>query len=143
MLDARQGEDIAILDVSGPLVIADYFVIATARNARHAAGLAQEVDYTLKHAGRLRRNISGAEGECPWVLLDFNEVVLHIFVGEAREFYGLENLWVDVPRVAFTPDPEAAARAQAEDEAAAPGRDADGSERRHLLRPEPPPSDAD
>ena len=141
MLDARQGEDIVILDVSGPLVIADYFVIATARNARHAAGMAQEVDFTLKHAGRLRRNISGAENECPWVLLDFNEVVLHVFVGEAREFYGLENLWADVPRVEFTPDPDAASRAPVEDDGADQGDTGGG--RRHLLRPEPLQPDGD
>jgi len=144
MLDARQGEDIAILDVSGPLVIADYFVIATARNHRHAAGMAQEIDFALKRSGKLRRNISGAAGDSPWVLLDFNEVVVHVFVGDAREFYDLDNLWADVPRLPFESDPSLHAGTDAESipggaAAAGPAGSPAGSGKgadRHMLQPQ-------
>lgn len=103
MIDEKQGTDIQILDVSAPLAIADFFVIATARNNRHAQGIARELDLTLKHRGMLRRNLAGLDGDSGWVLLDFDTVVVHVFAAKAREFYGLENLWADVPRVPFTP----------------------------------------
>ena len=103
MIDEKQGTDIAILDVSAPLAITDHFVIASARNSRHANALARSLDLTMKHQGRLRRNVAGLEGNSGWILLDFNTVVVHVFSPEAREFYALENLWADVPRIPFTP----------------------------------------
>lgn len=103
VIDERQGTEVAILDVTGPLVIADYFVVATVRNDRHGAALARELIATLKAGGHLRRNAAGLDSETGWVLLDFDEVVVHLFTEEAREFYDLENLWSDAPRVAFTP----------------------------------------
>lgn len=103
LLDERQGSDITILDVSGPLAIADFFVIATAKNLRHAQALSRDVAQTLKGTGLRRLNVAGVEGESGWMLLDFDEVVVHIFVASQREFYSLENLWADVPRVEFTP----------------------------------------
>ncbi|MCA8958335.1 MAG: ribosome silencing factor [Planctomycetes bacterium] len=103
IIDEKQGTDIRILDVSGPLGIADYFVIATARNNRHAQALGRELDLVMKHSGRLRRNMAGLTGDSGWVLLDFNSVVVHLFTAEARAFYALESLWADVPRVEFTP----------------------------------------
>ena len=102
-MEEKQGEDLCILDVSGPLVIADYFVIANARNTRHARAIASGVDYAMKQTGRLRRNAAGVTGESNWVLLDFDDVVVHIFQADARAFYDLENLWADVPRVAYEP----------------------------------------
>ncbi len=99
----KQGEDIEILDVSGPLVIADHFVIASARNARHARAIAGEVLRNMKRHGRFCRNNAGMDGEGSWVLLDFDDVVVHMFQAEARSFYDLEGLWADVPRLEFTP----------------------------------------
>ena len=57
----------------------------------------------MKQSGRLRRNAAGVEGESNWVLLDFDDVVVHVFQADARAFYDLENLWADVPRVAYVP----------------------------------------
>ncbi|MGC6488625.1 MAG: ribosome silencing factor [Planctomycetota bacterium] len=113
-LDQKQAADIRILDVSGPLVIADYFVVATVQSTRQAQSLAKELDMAHKAArGRRKRN-GGTEGEdTNWVLLDFNDIVVHLFLPDAREYYGLESLWADVPRLEFTPtaqpEPEAAA----------------------------------
>ncbi len=103
IIDERQGMDVSILDVTGPLVIADYFVVATVRNDRHGVALARELIGTLKGDGVPRRNAAGMDGETGWVLLDFDEVVVHLFVDESRDFYDLENLWSDAPRVDFTP----------------------------------------
>ena len=103
-LDQKQAADIRILDVSGPLVIADYFVVATVQSTRQAQSLAKELDMAHKAArGRRKRN-GGSEGDdTSWVLLDFNDIVVHLFLPEARDYYGLESLWADVPRLAFTP----------------------------------------
>lgn len=102
-LDSRQATDIRILDVSGPLAIADFFVIATARNRRHAQALANELSMSMKAQSCPRLNTAGLEGESGWVLLDFDEVVVHCFLEETREFYSLESLWADVPVLPFTP----------------------------------------
>ena len=103
LIDEKQGTDIAILDVSKPLAIVDFFVITTARNNRHANALARALGLTMKQQGVPRRNLAGLESESGWVLLDFNTVVVHVFSPEAREFYSLEILWADVPRIEFTP----------------------------------------
>ncbi len=109
-LDEKQAKDIVILDVSGPLVIADYFVIATVGSTRQGQALAKELDLESKATrGRRRRNTGGLETEeSNWVLLDFDDVVVHLFLPEARAYYALEDLWADVPRLSFTPAPPAA-----------------------------------
>lgn len=107
LLDEKQAKDIVVLDVSGPFVIADYFVIATVQSTRQGQALARELDLDSKaERGRRRRNTGGLEtGESNWVLLDFDDVVVHLFLPEAREYYALEALWADVPRVPFVPAP--------------------------------------
>jgi ribosome-associated protein len=109
-LDEKQAKDIVILDVSGPLVIADYFVIATVQSTRQCQSLARELDLEHKALkGRRRRNTGRLETEASnWVLLDFDDIVVHLFLPEARAYYSLEELWADVPRVPFTPAETAA-----------------------------------
>ena len=139
-LDLKQAVDIRILDVSGPLVIADYFVVATVQSTRQAQSLAKELDLAHKAArGRRKRN-GGSEGaDTSWVLLDFNDIVVHLFLPDARNYYGLESLWADVPRLEFTPtthpEPEAGA------EVRQPTLDGFGAFQ--PLAPEPAPEDAD
>ncbi len=109
-LDEQEAEDITILDVSGPLVIAEVFVVATVRSTRQAQAIARTIDQEVKDLrGRRRRNTGGLETEASnWVLLDFDDVVVHLFQPEARSYYGLEELWADVPRVPFTATAKAA-----------------------------------
>jgi len=96
-LDAK-AEDLVILDVRGLASFTDYFVIMSGRSSRHVQGLAE----TLEAAMRSKR-ISTAKAERikdgMWVLLDFGDVVVHIFYHEQRSFYDLEGLWHDAPRV--------------------------------------------
>jgi ribosome-associated protein len=108
-LDEKSAENITILDVSGPLVIAEVFVVATVHSTRQAQAIAREIDQEIKDLrGRRRRNTGGMETEeSNWVLLDFDDVVVHLFLPEARGYYGLEELWADVPRVPFIPAPKA------------------------------------
>ena len=101
-LDQKQAGDIVILDVSGPLVIADYFVVATVQSTRQGQALAKELDIEHKATrGRRRRNSGGMDTEdSNWVLLDFDDIVVHLFLPDSRTYYGLESLWADVPRAA-------------------------------------------
>lgn len=94
----KKAEDLVILDVRNLSSFTDYFVIMSGRSTRHVQGLAQAVDEAL---GSKRIKSANTEGldEGLWVLLDYNDVVVHIFYSETRGFYDLESLWRDAPRI--------------------------------------------
>lgn len=96
--DSKQGEDIVALDVSEPLPLTDVFVLVTGRNERNVQAIAAEVEEKMIEAGvkPLRRE-GRAEGR--WILIDFGDVIVHIFHEEERLFYSLERLWKDCPAV--------------------------------------------
>lgn len=94
--DAKQGEDIVALDVSGPIGIVDAFVMVTGRNERNVQAIADEIeDQMLASGSRTLRREGRDLGR--WILLDFGDVVAHVFHEEERLFYGLERLWHDCP----------------------------------------------
>jgi ribosome-associated protein len=98
----KKAEDLVVLDVRGVSSIADFFVIMSGRSTRHVQGLAQAVDEALRHKNVKDGNTEGlSEGH--WVLLDYNDVVVHIFYSEDRSFYDIEGLWHDAPRVEIAP----------------------------------------
>ncbi len=101
-LDAK-AEDLVILDVEGKSSFTDYFVIMNGRSTRHVQGLAEVIEGELRSK---RVKATHAEGlqEGMWVLLDFDEVVVHIFYYDQRSFYDLEGLWHDAKRI----EPESA-----------------------------------
>ena len=107
----KQARDIVILDVSEQLVITDLFVICSAPNERQVAAIVNEVEGRLRDLGAkpLRRE---GEREARWVLLDFVDVVVHVLHTEEREFYSLERLWKDCPRVPFTDADESERQAE-------------------------------
>ena len=94
--DSKQAEDIVALDVSGPLPLTDIFLLATGRNERNVVAIAGEIEDQLIEAGHkpLRRE-GRAEGR--WILLDFGDLVVHVFHEEDRMYYSLERLWKDCP----------------------------------------------
>lgn len=96
--DDKQAADLVLIDVSDLLALVDCFVIATARNDRHLKALADAVEETMRDRGvkPVRR-----EGpfESGWYLLDFGDVVCHLFTEEQRAYYTLERLWADVPHL--------------------------------------------
>lgn len=94
--DSKQGEDLVALDVSGPLPLTDVFLLVTGRNERNVVAIAGEIEDKLIEAGAkpLRRE-GRAEGR--WVLLDFGDLVVHVFHEEDRMYYSLERLWKDCP----------------------------------------------
>lgn len=96
--DAKGGEDLVALDVSGPLPLVDVFLIVTGRNERNVAAIADAVEEDLLEAGHRRVRREGRQ-ESRWVLLDFGDLVVHVFHEQERVFYGLERLWKDCPVV--------------------------------------------
>ncbi|MBN2848106.1 MAG: ribosome silencing factor [Coriobacteriia bacterium] len=97
----KKAEDIVVLDVVATLVITSYFVVATGRNDRQVRTIADEVEDTLRETAGIKPIGREGEREGRWVLLDFGEVVVHVFQPDEREFYRLEKLWADAPRVAL------------------------------------------
>ncbi|MFJ6652455.1 ribosome silencing factor [Microbacterium sp. NPDC091313] len=96
--DAKGGEDLVALDVSEPLPLVDIFLLVTGRNERNVAAIADAVEEQLLEAGHKRLRREGRQ-ESRWILLDFGDLVVHIFHEEERMFYGLERLWKDCPVV--------------------------------------------
>ncbi len=94
--DSKQAEDLVALDVSEPLPLTDIFLLATGRNERNVVAIASEIEDKLIEAGSkpLRRE-GRAEGR--WILLDFGDLVVHVFHEEDRLYYSLERLWKDCP----------------------------------------------
>lgn len=96
--DAKGGEDLVALDVSEPLPLVDIFLLVTGRNERNVAAIADEVEEKLLEAGHKRLRREGRQ-EARWVLLDFGDLVVHVFHEQERVYYGLERLWKDCPVV--------------------------------------------
>ena len=96
--DSKGGEDLVGLDVSLPLPLVDIFLLVTGRSERNVAAIADEIEDRLLEAGfkRLRRE---GRNEARWILLDFGDLVVHVFHEQERVFYGLERLWKDCPVV--------------------------------------------
>jgi len=94
----KQGSRIVILDVRDLIVITDYFVIASGATERQARTIVEEVEKACRDLSvkPVRRE---GDGEGIWVLLDFVDVVVHVFREEERDFYDLERLWSDAPTV--------------------------------------------
>ncbi len=88
----KQASDILLLDVRKVVSFADYFVIMSAESRRQMDALAEELAGEMKRAGASLHHKEGTTGS-GWVLLDFGDVILHLFATETREFYQLEELW--------------------------------------------------
>ena len=94
----KKAEDVALLSVGGLTSVADYFVLATAQSDRQVRAIAQFVAETMKHEGLQALSVEGADLS-HWMLLDYGNVVAHVFYEPAREYYDLDGLWADAPRV--------------------------------------------
>ena len=94
-LDTK-AEDLLVLDVRGLSSFTDYFVIMSGRSSRHVQGLAEAVEAELRSKRVSSKHAEGLQ-EGLWVLLDFGDLVVHIFYKEKRKFYDIEGLWHDAP----------------------------------------------
>lgn len=94
--------DVVLLSVGDLIAITDVFVIVTGTSRPHAQSLAENVEEKLRSLGRRPLREEGKR-EAEWVLLDYGDVVIHVFQPATRDFYGLERLWGDAPRIEWEP----------------------------------------
>ncbi len=93
-LEDKKAEDIRLLHIGELSEIADYFILATASNPNQMEALVDHVDEKMNQCGIEARNIEGSCRErSDWILMDYNDIVVHIFTREGREFYHLEKIW--------------------------------------------------
>jgi len=102
--DLNRGREIVVLDLRELTPVFDYFVLATGTSRRQLHAIAEEIDDTLKREFNDRR--LGVEGyaDSRWILLDYGDVVVHLFDEETRGYYDLEQLWAGAKRVPLDPD---------------------------------------
>ena len=96
--DSKRAEEIVALDLENVSLLADYFVIMQANSERQVKAIADEIEEKVAAAGVQVRDIEG-KNAANWVLLDFGDVVVHVFRTETRQFYNLEKLWAEAPLV--------------------------------------------
>lgn len=99
-LDEKQGKDIEVISVEGLTSVTDIVMLVTARSIKHAQALC---DFVLDNASRENIEYLAMEGykSGDWILVDLNDVLVHIFVGEVRGFYNLEGMWAEADRIEF------------------------------------------
>jgi ribosome-associated protein len=97
-LDSKRAEDIQVIKIGDLTILGDYFVIANGTSSTHTKTLADEVEYQLSEIGEEPRNIE-RDNSNNWIVLDYNDIVVHVFYKETRSFYNLENLWADGEKV--------------------------------------------
>ena len=93
-LEDKKGEEIKVIDISQVSVLADYFIIASGSNRSQVQALSDNVAEVLGRAGVDAKQVEGYE-TANWILLDFNDVIVHVFDQENRLFYDLERIWRD------------------------------------------------
>lgn len=94
VLDTKKAENIEVLGIRDLTVLADYFVIANGTSTTHTKTLADEVEFQLSQAGVKPARTEGHNGS-NWIIIDYSDIIVHIFYKETREFYQLERLWAD------------------------------------------------
>lgn len=92
-LDDKKAFDIQVIDIGDLSILGDFLVIATGTSTTHVNALADEVEFKLSEKGLEPSHIEGRN--TPWVLLDYGDMMVHVFMKDARNFYALERLWSD------------------------------------------------
>ena len=98
VLDSKKAKDIRAIRIGDLTILGEYFVIATGTSSTQVKMLADEVDYQLGEKGVQPHRVEGYHSE-NWIILDYTDVIAHIFHEDTREFYDLERLWADGEKV--------------------------------------------
>jgi len=101
--DHRGGKDLVLLDVSAILTICDAFVITSASNTRLVAAIADEIETQVAERFGIRPTAVEGLDARRWVLIDYGDVIVHVFLDEERDYYRLERLYSDAPRLDWAP----------------------------------------
>jgi len=94
----NKARDIVVLDMRGITPLYDFFVIASGTSRRQVHTITEEIDAALREQGDLRLSVEGYEAS-KWVVQDYGDNIVHVFSPATREYYNLEDLWADAPRV--------------------------------------------
>ncbi len=100
VLDDKLASDITVIDMSNDSPICDYFVIASASNERLLLALKDHIEDACDEAGYFVKNIEGRRNS-KWILMDYEDIIVHLFDPEERKNYGIEKLWADKPVVSL------------------------------------------
>ena len=101
ILDSKKGRDIKIIHVEKKTVIAEYFVLCTGNSSTQVKALVGEVEYRLGERGVMPYNVEGRDNNS-WILMDYSNIIVHVFSREAREFYNLDKLYGDSSTVSVS-----------------------------------------
>ena len=101
----RKAQEISILHVEKNFVMTDFFVVCTGNTEKHVKSISQEIEVELKKKHQMTcHHIEGYQ-EGKWILMDFIDVIVHIYLEDMREFYEIEDLWADSPKIEFETSP--------------------------------------
>ncbi|MBQ4105503.1 MAG: ribosome silencing factor [Clostridia bacterium] len=102
ILSDKKASKLSVIRIDKVSSLADYMVLATGNNSTHVKALADEVEFQLKAMGKTVHHIEGHRSDS-WILLDYSDVIIHVFSDEAREYYSLDHLWQDGEVVDLSP----------------------------------------
>ena len=95
VMDSKKAKDIRLIKIEGISSLGDYFVVASASNTTQVKAIADEVEDEMTKLGLEPNRVEGRQ----WILMDYYDVMVHVFLDEARSFYNLERLWSDAPQL--------------------------------------------
>ena len=98
VMDSKKAKDIRLIKIEGISSLGDYFVVASASNTTQVKAIADEVEDEMTKLGLEPNRVEGRQS-AQWVLMDYYDVMVHVFLDEARSFYNLERLWSDAPQL--------------------------------------------
>ena len=98
VMDSKKAKDIRLIKIEGISSLGDYFVVATASNTTQVKAIADEVEDEMTKLGLEPNRVEGRQS-AQWILMDYYDVMVHVFLDEARNFYNLERLWSDAPQL--------------------------------------------
>lgn len=97
-MDSKKAKDIRLIKIEGISSLGDYFVVASASNTTQVKAIADEVEDEMTKLGLEPNRVEGRQS-AQWILMDYYDVMVHVFLDEARNFYNLERLWSDAPQL--------------------------------------------
>ena len=98
VMDSKKAKDIRLIKIEGISRLGDYFVVASASNTTQVKAIADEVEDEMTKLGLEPNRVEGRQS-AQWILMDYYDVMVHVFLDEARSFYNLERLWSDAPQL--------------------------------------------
>ena len=101
----KKGTDIVVLDVGEIISITEVFVLVSATNLRQVRTIVDEIELTLKITDDEGPRAVEGLADATWVLMDYGDIIVHVFLDETREFYDLDRLWADATRIDWSPEP--------------------------------------